>query len=233
MAFPWMGSPHSLRRFIFMTTRLLILLLALLLGADDGTDEGRRGNALYEAGDYEAAASAYRAGLDRHDGSEGAVYTALWNNLGLALHRQEKYEEAASAFQRAVETAATPGRQARALYNAGNNAVAQDQLESALALYRQALTTDESHADARFNYEYLKRQMAQRQQQSSSASAPIEPSAFARQLKRRADEMATNRQYEDAYRLMQNVLQQDSTVAAFQSFITRLSDVAQIDSLTS
>ncbi|NBB75093.1 MAG: tetratricopeptide repeat protein [Bacteroidetes bacterium] len=216
-----------------MTTRLVILLLALLLGADDGTDEGRRGNALYEAGDYEAAASAYRAGLDQHDGSEGAVYAALWNNLGLALHRQEKYEEADSAFQRAAVAATTPERQARALYNAGNNAVAQDQLESALALYRQALITDESHADARFNYEYLKRQMAQRQQQSSSATDPIEPSAFARQLKRRADEMATNRQYEDAYRLMQNGLQQDSTVAAFRSFITRLSDVAQIDSLNS
>lgn len=216
-----------------MPIRLIILLMALLLGADDGADEGRRGNALYEAGDYEAAASAYRAGLDQHDGTKGTVHAALWNNLGLALHRQEKYEDAASAFQRAAETAKAPTRQARALYNAGNNAVAQGQLESALALYRQALIADEQYADARFNYEYVKRRMAERQQQSSSASDPIEPSEFARQLKRRADEMAKNRRYDDAYRLMQEGLQQDSTVAAFQSFITRLSDVAQIDSLNS
>lgn len=215
-----------------MPTRLVILLLALLLGADDGADEGRRGNALYESGDYAAAASAYRAGLNRHDGMNGALYTALWNNLGLALHRQEKYEDAAEAFQNAAEAADAHIHRARALYNAGNNAVAQDELETALGLYRQALIADENHADARFNYEYLKRQMAERQDQQSSSPDSIEPSEFARQLKRRAEAMAKNRRYEDAYRLMQDGLQQDSTVAAFRSFIMRLSDVAQIDTLT-
>lgn len=208
----------------------LLLFVMALLGADDGLEDGRRGNALYEAGDYAGAAAAYRAGLER-PAVDGALRWTLLHNLGLALHQQDAYDEAATAFHRAADAAETPARRAQALYNAGNNAVAQDQLEAALDRYRQALLADPSYADARFNYELLKRQLAERQAQQPEPNA-IEPSDFARELKRRAEALASNRRYEDAYRLMQDGLQRDSTVAAFRSFIGRLSDVARIDTLS-
>jgi len=215
-----------------MSTRLLILLLATLLSGADGVDEGRRGNQLYEAGNYAAAAEAYRAGIDQHETGEGPLYANLWNNLGAALHRDESYADAGQAFRTAADVAATPRQRARAFYNAGNNAVAQDQLDTALNLYRQALLADANYDDARFNYEYLKREMARQQEQRPEPADRPEPSAFARRLKQRADSLVTNRRYEDAYRLMQDGLQQDSTVAAFQSFITRLGEVTQIDTMT-
>ena len=214
-----------------MPTRLLIVVLAALLGMADGADDGRRGNTLYEAGDYTAAAAAYRTGIDQHETADGPLYANLWNNLGAALHRDESYADAAEAFRTAADVATTPRQEARALYNAGNNAVAQDQLDAALDLYRRALLAAPDYDDARFNYEYLKREMTRRQEQRSESADQPEPSAFARTLKRRADSLITNRQYEDAYRLMQDGLQQDSTVAAFQSFITRLGEVTQIDSM--
>ncbi len=215
-----------------MSPRLLILVLATLLSGADGADEGRRGNQLYEAGNYAAAAEAYRAGIDQHETGEGALYANLWNNLGAALHRDESYADAGQAFRTAADVAATSHQRARALYNAGNNAVAQDQLEAALNLYRRALLADADYDDARFNYEYLKRELARRQEQRPEPTDRPEPSAFARRLKQRADSLVTNRRYEDAYRLMQDGLQQDSTVAAFQSFITRLGEVTQIDTMT-
>jgi tetratricopeptide (TPR) repeat protein len=215
-----------------MPSRLLIVVLIALFGGADGAADGWRGNSLYEAGNYTAAAAAYRAGIDQHDTAEGALYADLWNNLGAALYRDESYADAGEAFRTAADVAETPFQQARALYNAGNTAVAQDQLEVALDLYRRALLAAPDYDDARFNYEYLKRQMAKHQQQPSSSSDRPEPSAFARDLKRRADSLVTNRQYEDAYRLMQDGLQQDSTVAAFRSFITRLGEVSQINSMT-
>lgn len=214
-----------------MPTRLLIVLLALLFGNDDGTDAGRRGNALYESGNYAEAATAYRTGLDRLPDSTGTLATRLWNNLGMALHQQEAYDDALSAFRRAAGTAETESERARAFYNAGTTAAAHDQPDAALDLFRRALLADPTHDDARFNYEYLKRQQSARQPQSTPPER-IEPSDFARELRRRAETLASNRQYGDAYRLMQEGLQQDSTVAAFQSFITRLGDVAQIDSLS-
>jgi tetratricopeptide (TPR) repeat protein len=214
-----------------MASRLLLLVLVTLLSGADGADEGRRGNQLYEAGNYTAAAEAYRAGIDQHETAEGTLYADLWNNLGAALHRAESYAEATQAFRTAADVAATPRQRARALYNAGNNAVAQDQLDAALDFYRRALLADAGYDDARFNYEYLKREMAQRQEQRQTPADRPDPSAFARRLKQRADSLVTNRRYEDAYRLMQNGLQQDSTVAAFQSFMTRLGEVTQIDAM--
>lgn len=142
-----------------MLTRVLIAFVVLLFASDDGADEGRRGNTLYEEQAYEKAAAAYRAGLDRIEGEAGITSTALWNNLGAALHQQERYEEAAAAFQNALDVAATPGHRARVLYNAGNTAAAQNRRQAALDFYRKALLADPAYEDARFNYEYLKRQM--------------------------------------------------------------------------
>lgn len=213
-----------------MLARLLIPLLALLLTGSGPADEGRRGNEHYEAGNYAAAAEAYRAALDALDREAGARATGLWNNLGAALHQLERYDEAADAFEQALEAAETPAHRARALYNAGNNAEAQQQTEAALDFYREALLADPTHDDARFNYEYLQREHAARSPQATPANE-IEPSDYARALKRRAEALAADRQYDAAHRLMQEGLRRDSTVAAFQTFIMRLDDVAQIDSL--
>lgn len=208
------------------------VLIAILIFPFTGpAEDGRRGNALYEEGAYEEAAAAYREALAGYDDETGARYTGLWNNLGAALHQQEEYEAAAEAFGHAVEAAEAPAHRARALYNAGNNAEAQERTEAALGFYREALLADPTHDDARYNYEYLKREVAEQQQhQPSSSPDDIEPSDYARALKRRAEALAENRRYDAAHRLMQEGLQRDSTVAAFQTFMTRLSDVAQIDS---
>lgn len=213
-----------------MPVRIVIPLLALLLTGAALADEGRRGNALYEAGNYAEAAAAYRTALDELGDEAGARATGLWNNLGAALHQLERYDEAADAFERAIEAAATPAHRARALYNAGNNAEARQQTEAALDFYREALLADPTHGDARFNYEYLQRKRAARTPQPTPPN-DIEPSDYARALKRRAEALAADRQYEAAHRLMQEGLRRDSTVAAFQTFIMRLHDVAEIDSI--
>jgi len=202
----------------------------LLLAVDDGEDAGRRGNDLYEAGDYAAAAAAYRDGLAALSDTTGAVYAALQNNLGAALHQQEDYTAARRAFERARRAAPTDAERARALYNAGNAALGGGQLQTALSDYRRALRHDPDHADARFNYEYVAREMKKRQAQQRRASQQnVEPSPYAKRLKRRADALAAEQRYQDALDLMTEGLQADSTVAAFRGFMTRLRDVATID----
>lgn len=213
-----------------MIGRILIFLV-LGLFADDGADEGRRGNALYRQGAYAEAAQAYRTGLDGRDGAADAITSALWNNLGMALYRAEDLSGARGAFERALATAPSTSDSVRALYNAGNAAFAQDSLDAALDRYRRALLNDPSHENARYNYEYVKRQQTKASSPRSRRSS-IEPSAFARQLKQRADSLVAERQYEAAHRLMRGGLQRDSTVAAYRSFIQRTGEVAQIDTMT-
>lgn len=160
-----------------MLPRLLIIVLLLGLAAD-GADEGRKGNALYKAERFEAAVHAYRVGLEAQAGQKDALTTRLWNNLGAALHRLKRYDEAQQAFARALATAEEPADLARAAYNAGNNAAARGDLRAALAAYRKALLADPSHQRARFNYEYLKRRLreqrrrSQQRKQSSKKQRP-------------------------------------------------------------
>lgn len=210
-----------------MLARSALILLLFGLFGDSSADHGRTGNALYEQGQYTEAEAAYRDGLAATDDTTGTVYATLQNNLGAALHRQKQYAAARAAFQRAVRAASTDEARVRAFFNAGTAAAGTGQLQSALEDYRQALLLDPTHQQARYNYEYIKRQMAQRQ--SGTQPPPdVEPSPYARRLKKKAETLVAQERYADAADLMTEGLKEDSTVAAYRDFIGRLDDIAQI-----
>jgi tetratricopeptide (TPR) repeat protein len=207
----------------------LLGLVLLLAGADEGTDAGRRGNALYEEGDYAAAEAAYRRGLSALSDTTGASYAALTHNLGAALHRQDEYAAARRAFLRAARAAPTDAERAQALYNAGHAAAGGGDTQAALRDFRRTLQLQPNHDDARFNYEYLKRRQNQQASSRPPSGPDIEPSAYAQKLKRQADALVAEQRYRAAFRLMTDGLQQDSTVAAYRDFMTRVQNVATID----
>lgn len=131
----------------------------------DGSKQGRAGNDLYRQERYAEAADAYRAGLAAAEGRPtGAVRTGLFNNLGAALYRQGDFEHAAQAFEAATGTASADADYARAAYDAGNNAVRQEDLQAAVAWYKKALLARPDDEDAKFNYEFAKRKLDEQQQ---------------------------------------------------------------------
>ncbi len=207
-----------------MILRLLFIALFLFI-VPAGADEGRRANALYGEDEFESAAALYREGLDRSE--DGATRSALLNNLGCALYEQEEFGEAQTAFEAALEAALTPEVQARAAYNAGNAIAQQQNLEAALGFYRRALLAKPDHFDAKFNYEYFKRQLQDSSQQPDSET--IQPSPFAQQLKAQADSLVAAQQYRAALETMQRGFLTDSTVQAYGEFLGRLSAVVEID----
>lgn len=208
-----------------MAARLLLVLLLFGLLGDVGTERGREGNALYERGRYAEAEAAYRDGLAARDDTTGAVYAALQNNLGAALLRQKEYGEARTAFGRARRAAPAETTRVRALFNQGTAAAGQGAVEAALAHYREVLLRAPDHADARYNYEYLKRQRAQSQ---GGGGDDITPSSYARRLKEKAEALVARQQYEQAARLMEKGLRRDSTVRAYGNFMGRLDDIVQL-----
>jgi tetratricopeptide (TPR) repeat protein len=216
---------------------LVLAIAGWTLFTADGAQEGREGNERYRAGAYPAAIRAYQRGLaerDRHAAS--ALTSKLWNNLGLALHRTDSTERAVAVFQHAFRTAEAAAGRGRAAYNAGTAAAQTDRDQAALGRLRQALLADSSHEAARFNFELVKRRLERKKKQQKKKkqkqkpSPDVQPSAFARRLKARADSLVARRRYADAYRLMTKGLRRDSTVRAFRSFIRRTSAVVQIDS---
>lgn len=201
-----------------------ILLLFGLLG-DTGLEKGREGNALFGQEKYGAAAAAYRAGLDLLADTTGGVYVGLQNNLGLALHRQGRLDAARTAFGRARRAAATDAQRTRVLFNAAAVAAEMGDQEVALQNYKQVLLLNPDHEAARFNYEYLKRQQASR---PSDEPPNIEPSPFARRLKKKAETLVARRQYTTAAALMKDGLRKDSTVRAYRDFTGRIEEIVQI-----
>jgi tetratricopeptide (TPR) repeat protein len=208
-----------------MTARAALILLLFGLFGDTGPEKGREGNALFEQETYAAAATAYRAGLDALPDTTGTVYADLQNNLGLALHRQDRLDAARTAFGRAQRAATTDAQRVRALFNAAATAAKLGDRTAALRKYRQVLLLDPSNEAARFNYEYLKR----RQESQSSGQPPnIEPSPFAQRLKERAETLVARTQYTTAAALMKDGMRRDSTVRAYRDFMRRIEEIARI-----
>lgn len=210
-----------------MLARCALILVLFGLFGDEGAEQGRMGNALYEQERYAEAEAAYREGLAAHSDTSGSVYTALQNNLGAALHRQERFGEARAAFQQAVRAAPTSDARVRALFNAATAAAGTGSLTSALDDYKDVLLLDPTHDAARYNYEYLKRQLAERR--SGGRPPPdVEPSPYARRLKKKAEALVARQQYDSAAMLMEKGLRTDSTVAAYRDFMQRLDDISEI-----
>ncbi|MFT5142212.1 MAG: Ca-activated chloride channel family protein [Rhodothermales bacterium] len=146
----------------------LIIILSMLLGAGPGDKKsGRRGNALMRQERFEDASAAYREGLAGLNAAEpDATHSGLLNNLGASLHRQGDFEGALNAFDAAVALAPEAASASRAAYNGGGASFRAEDLEAALGHYRQALLQDPGNEDARFNYEFVRRQMQEQENQN-------------------------------------------------------------------
>ena len=150
------------------------------------------------------------------------VQARLWHSLGLARAEQQRYAEADSAFAEALARADAPALRARYAYDAGTAALLADDPQRADSLLRRALLLDPRSADARRNQEIARRRI------QDPPETP-EPSDFARRLKVRADSLVSARQYRAALDVMQDGLAQDSSVAAYTEFITRLGGVVDLE----
>jgi Ca-activated chloride channel homolog len=139
--------------------------LAAVLAAS-GVEEGNR---RYAAGDYAGAAEAYARALAEGDSSAVVRY-----NLGTALLRLERYDEALPHLEAAAREGAPAPVRLRSHYNGGNadlqpafdGAVEggdrRDRLERAVRHYRDALRLDPADADAKWNLELAQRLLDER-----------------------------------------------------------------------
>ena len=145
------------------------LLAAQVIPGTGVSRQGRNGNDHYNDDRFEEAADAFAGGIESYEDGRAPDrnYFGLQNNLGAALYRQEQFDAADAAFARAAEHAPSDPDFARASYNAGNASFQRQDLESALAHYRNALLADPANEDARYNYEFVRRQQEEQQDQQN------------------------------------------------------------------
>lgn len=120
----------------------------------------REGNEQYANGAYENAEVSYRRALDLNPESfEASV------NLGNALYKQQKYQDAMQQYQTVGEKELTAAQKAELFYNIGNAHFNAKELEKSIEAYKNALRYNPSDREARYNLAKAQQQLQQQQQQ--------------------------------------------------------------------
>ena len=209
---------------------VVAFLLAYPLAAQGIRSKVNKGNEAFRKGDYEQALTYYKDALLDDPLNEVALF-----NQAAALYKLKKYDQAIETFQKIIGSKDLE-LSARAFYNIGNAYFQQNKLVQSIDAYKKALELNPNDFDTKYNLELAraklkelsKKQKQQNQQQQNQQQKKIEPSEFAKKLKQQAERLVAQNKYREAYRLMEDGLKKDRTVAAFQSFINRIKDVAEI-----
>ena len=122
----------------------------------------REGNRQYNAEKAEDAERSYRRALDVDEKSNLATF-----NLGDALYRQKKYEEAGKEFEKAASATTDKMDKARAYHNLGNSYLQQQKPKESIEAYKQALRNNPNDADTKYNLSYALNMLKQQEQQQN------------------------------------------------------------------
>ncbi|HTX98644.1 MAG TPA: tetratricopeptide repeat protein [Bacteroidota bacterium] len=118
------------------------------------------GNDLYHDKKYSDAEVNYRKALEKEKGLIQGHF-----NLGNALAKQGKNDEAAKEFAMAAEKAEHRETKESAYYNIGNTQMAAQQYGDAVRSYVEALKIDPKDEEAKYNLSYALEKIREQQQQ--------------------------------------------------------------------
>ncbi len=119
------------------------------------------GNDRYYDQNYADAEIKYRKALEKeHQLVEGQF------NLGNALYKQGKYDEAVRAYEAARQGASGAQARADASYNMGNAWMKAQDYQKAIDSYIDALKLNPDDQEAKYNLSYALRMLQQQQQQN-------------------------------------------------------------------
>ncbi len=147
------GSPSLL---VSLSTVSCLLFLGL---GDPIATKNEKGNEFFHHEQYDDALTYYRdAQLDAPD------LSALHFNVGDALYKQGKFDEALQAYEQALD-AEDADFQGKVYYNMGNTFFKKNQLGESVEAYKKSLELVPKDAEAKFNLEFVQSKLQEQEQQ--------------------------------------------------------------------
>lgn len=141
-----------------------VVFLVLLLGppsfAQGDKQLIKEGNDRYKKSDYAGARTDYEKVLETSPENEVAQY-----NLGNALYKTDKTQEAISAYDKSIQQLSDPAKKSNAYFNKGVVLQNSKKIPDCIEAYKQALRLDPQNEDARQNLQKALQQQKQQQQQ--------------------------------------------------------------------
>lgn len=119
----------------------------------------RNGNEAYTNKRFKEAEEQYRSSLEKDRNLTAGSF-----NLGTALYKQGKYDEAASQFRALAENGnSAKDIRAQAYHNLGNSLLKSQKLPDCVDAYKNALRINPADDDTRHNLAYAKQLLAEQQ----------------------------------------------------------------------
>ncbi|HPM31401.1 MAG TPA: tetratricopeptide repeat protein [Chryseolinea sp.] len=183
----------------------------------------------YTSGDYAKAIEKYKYLSDSLQVTEDEIMLNLANAYFLT-------KDTASAYPgyQMLTNSSQSHIKSKAFQQLGILNHQKGKFEEALNQFKQAIKANTQNADARYNYEALKRKLDEKKKQDEQKkkddqNKKQEPSEYAKKLKAQAEALAAQFRFEEAHNLMMEGAKKDQTVMYFKDFIDRLNDVITIN----
>ena len=150
-------------RELLMRFFIVILLMPFwgFTFLDPVAKKNEEGNDLFEKGEYDAALKRY---LEAQQNAPNR--SELRFNVGDALYKQGKYEEAAQELGRVIDSE-DQNLNAGAYYNLGNTFFRQEKYQEAVGAYKKSLMMNPKDQDAKVNLELALEKMQEQQNQKN------------------------------------------------------------------
>jgi Ca-activated chloride channel family protein len=157
---------HNLEKRSMLKRLILCILLCASIAMNAQTDKKyiRKGNREYEKSKFPESEILYRKAIDNNKQSPDAGF-----NVGDALYKQNKFEEAAKQFTDNVNQNEDKLRKSSGYYNLGNSLLKANKFPESIDAYKSSLKLNPNNKEAKYNLSYaqdlLKRQQEQQKQQ--------------------------------------------------------------------
>lgn len=213
---------------IYKTLIIIFLLAYNFVSAQSLRTKINDGNDKYSEEQYEEALNSYQDALIDDPQSAIAHF-----NRGDAFYKMEKYDQALEEYQKAL-SAKDINMEAKIHYNIGNTFFKQDKLQESIESYIISLDLNPNDNEVKYNLELARaklKEMADKQKTESDdqQQEKIEPSDYAKEIKKQAEELVALRKYTEALNLMLDAERKDQTIMAYKDFTNRINEIVGIE----
>lgn len=137
----------------------LFSLLTISLLAQEERGFTREGNKYFDKQKYADAEASYKKAIEKKSNFPEAVF-----NLGDALYKQGRFEDASKQFEMAVKLLTDTARKAQAYHNMGNAAMEKKEYKDAVKAYKEALKLNPNDKDTKYNLAFANAKLKDKQQ---------------------------------------------------------------------
>ena len=136
------------------------MAISVSLNAQSDKKLIRQGNREYEKNNFQDSEILYRKAIDKNKQSVDAVF-----NIGDALYKQKKFEEAGKQFLENVNMNDDINKKSAGLYNLGNSLLQANKIQESIEAYKRSLKLRPDNSEAKYNLAYAQDLLQQQQEE--------------------------------------------------------------------